>query len=392
MENQLNRKNPFTDKKTRKGPYITKKRKQQLEAYNNGQLNDQDAKDVEELMHLYEISKMKIPIEEQVKDLQRKGGKGVLNFPHEGVKYYDAKKILLIGNSGSGKSTQVLNLLAESPNAYEAVHLIAPESTLNNETYQTLKYYLNQANIKFYWTDCDIPEMPSFGDAEQKDKRGSSKYIHDNKLGMFIIFDDIYKAQKQTWVQQLMSDCFIKLRHRLINTIVCLQSANYMPSAVALNWSHLFISGNFLDREIWSKVRLPDPDNLNDAINDYNNNTPDKKHQFYYIKADDSIIHKYIPYQYSSKQQIIKKFTNKLPKGIDEALNMKTIRKSQKEQEEEEDFSLKNRSITNQETYEKMQDREIKNRPDTTLRNIQQVVNEEKKKKYYVFNGFKHYV
>ena len=45
MENQLNRKNPFTDKKTRKGPYITKKRKQQLEAYNNGQLNDQDAKD-----------------------------------------------------------------------------------------------------------------------------------------------------------------------------------------------------------------------------------------------------------------------------------------------------------------------------------------------------------
>ena len=228
--------------------------------------------------------------------------------------------------------------------------------------------------------------MPSFGNADEKDKRGSSKYIHDNKLGMFIIFDDIYKAQKQTWVQQLMSDCFIKLRHRLINTIVCLQSANYMPSAVALNWSHLFISGNFLDREIWSKVRLPDPDNLYDAITDYNNNTPDKKHQFYYIKADDSIIHKYIPYEYSSKTQIIKKFSNKLPKGIDETLNMKTIRKSQKEQEEEDI------TITNQETYEKMQDREIKNRPDTTLRNIQQVVNEEKKKKYYVFNGFKHYV
>ena len=66
---------------------------------------------------------------------------------------------------------------------------------------------------------------------------------------------------------------------------------------------------------------------------------------------------------------------------------MKTIRKSQKEQEEEEEIN-----ITNQETYEKMQDREIKNRPDTTLRNIQQVVNEEKKKKYYVFNGFKHYI
>ena len=71
---------------------------------------------------------------------------------------------------------------------------------------------------------------------------------------------------------------------------------------------------------------------------------------------------------------------------IIQAINMKTLRKSQKEQEEEDI------TITNQETYEKMQDREIKSRPDTTLRNIQQVVNEEKKKKYYVFNGFKHYV
>lgn len=387
MENQLNRKNPFTGKKTRKGPYMTSKRKQQLDSYNKGELDDKEAKNVEELMHLYEISKMKIPIEDQVKDLERKSGKGVLSFPHSGVKYYDAKKILLIGNSGSGKSTQVLNLLAEFSNAYECVHLIAPESTFNNETYQTLKFYLNKANIKFYWTDCDLPDQPPFGDAEQKDKRGSSKFIHDNKLGMVIVFDDTYRAAKQSWITTMMSDCFIKLRHRLINTIVCLQSANYLPSAVALNWSHLFISGNFLDREIFPKVRLPPPDNLQDAINDYNNNTPDKKHQFYYIKQDDSIMHKYVPYEYQSRMQIIRKFSNKLPKGINDDINIKSIRKVQKEQEDEEDID-----VTNQSTYEKHQEKEIKNRPDTTIRNIQQQVNEEKKKRYIYLNGFKHYV
>lgn len=386
MENQLNRVNPFTNVRTRKGPYITKKRRDQIDKYNHGQLGEKDAKDVEELMHLYEISKMKTPIEEQVKDLQRTGGKGVLSFAHEGVKYYDAKKILLIGSSGSGKSTQVLNLLAESPNAYEAVHVICPETTINNEVYQTLKWYLGKAGIKFYWTDSDLEIMPEFGDANQKDKRGSSKFIHDNKLGMFIIFDDVYKAAKQTWIQELMSDCFIKLRHRLINTIVCLQSANYIPSAVALNWSHLFISGNFLDREIWQKVRLPDPDNLQDALNDYNNNTPDKRHQFYYIKADDSIIHKYIPYQYSSKQQIIKKFANKLPKGVDEVVDMKKIREAEKTAEEDDII------VTNQETYEKKQEQEIKKRPDTSIRNLQQEQQQESKKKYYIFNGFKYYL
>ena len=386
METYLNRKNPFTGKKTVRGPYINKKRRDQIDKYNHGELGEKDARDVEQLMHLYEISKMKTSIEEQVKDLQRKGGKGVLSFAHEGVKYYDAKKILLIGSSGSGKSTQVLNLLAESPNAFEAVHVICPETTINNEVYQTLKWYLGKSGIKFFWTDSDLEEQPFFGDANQKDKRGSSKFIHDNKLGMFVIFDDVYKAQKQTWIQEMMSDCFIKLRHRLINTIVCLQSANYIPSAVALNWSHLFISGNFLEREIWQKVRLPDPDNLADAINDYNNNTSDKRHQFYYIKADDSIIHKYIPYQYQSKTQIISKFKGKVPKGMDEVVDIKRIRDAEKTAEEDDI------TVTNQETYEKKQEQEIKKRPDTSVRNIQQEQQQENKKKYYMFNGFKHYL
>ena len=55
---------------------------------------------------------------------------------------YEGEMVAIMGPSGSGKSTQVLNLLAESPNAFEAVHVICPETTVNNEVYQTLKWYM----------------------------------------------------------------------------------------------------------------------------------------------------------------------------------------------------------------------------------------------------------
>ena len=120
---------------------------------------------------------------------------------------------------------------------------------------------------------------------------------------------------------------------------------------------------------------------VNDAVEDYNN-TPDKRHQFYYIKADDSILHKYVPYKYSSKQQIIQKFKYKLPKGIDETIDIKKIRDAEKTAEEDDI------AVTDQETYEKKQEQEIKKRPDTSIRNIQQERQEEKKRKYYVFFSF----
>ena len=46
---------------------------------------------------------------------------------------YNGLLVVIEGTDGSGKSTQVLNMLAESPNAFEAIHVICPESTINNE-------------------------------------------------------------------------------------------------------------------------------------------------------------------------------------------------------------------------------------------------------------------
>lgn len=383
---QYTRRNPFTNARTKRSVYLTQQRKDLLERYNHEELNDEEQKNVEELMRLYELSHMKDPIEEQFKGLQRNYGKGVLQYSHKGVGYYSAKKIILIGSSGSGKSTNILNLLVEAPVAFEAVQVICPESTINNEVYTTLRFYCNKAGIKFYWTNSDSENPPEFGDAEKKEKNGSSKFIHDNKLGMFLIFDDTYAGNKQNWVSQLMSDAFIKLRHRLINTIVCLQSPNYMLSTVALNFSHLFISGDFLSRDgIWSKFRLPPPDNLQEMIDDYNN-TPDKRHQFYYIKAGDSYVFKYIPYEFHHRYQIIKKFQSKLPKGVEETIDMKKVRNAQKD-EEDEDIE-----VTDQASYEKQQDKEIKNRPDTQQRNLQSEINTQKQRRYYVFNGFKYYL
>lgn len=383
-KDSLCRKNPFTDTKTYKGVYITKQRKREIERYNNGDCNDKEQKNVEELMRLYELSRMKDPIEQQFAELRRNYGKGVLQYSHKGVNYYDAKKIILIGSSGSGKSTNILNLLVEAPVAYEAVHVICPETTINNEVYTTLRFYCNKAGIKFYWTNSDNEDfVPQFGDADKKEKNGSSKFIHDNKLGMFLIFDDTYSGNKHNWVSQLMSDAFIKLRHRLINTIVCLQSPNYMLSTVALNYSHLFISGDFLSRDgIWNKFKLAVPDNLPEMISDYNN-THDKRHQFYYIKAGDSFIHKYIPYQFHHRSQIIKKFQSKLPKGIEEAIDIGKVRDAQKEQEEGDI------TVTDQSSYEQRESNKIKNRPDTMIKSLNEDIQENKKKKYYYFNGFR---
>lgn len=376
--------NPFTGKRSKKGIYMTKKRKELLERYNNDNVSAKESQQVESLMKLYELSKMKTSVDEQFKDLKRSYGRGVLEFSFKGVGYYNAKKIILLGSSGSGKSTQVLNMLAESPNAFECVHVICPESTINNEVYTTLRYYCNQANILFYWSDSDSPEKLEFGDANEKDKRGSSKYLYDNNLGMFIIFDDTYKDNKSTWVKELMSDCFIKYRHRLINTIVCLQSPNYTPSTVALNFSHLFISGNFLERNIWSKYKMVPPDNLKEAIEDYNN-TQDKRHQFYYIKNDDCEIHKYIPYSFANRQQIINKFRQKLPKGINDVSDIKAHKKDDEDDEEI--------MVTDQTSYEQKQQKEIKNRPDTLERNIKSDLKKKNENKpYYIFNGHKLYL
>ena len=67
-------------------------------------------------------------------------------------------------------------------------------------------------------------------------------------------------------------------------------------------------------------------------------NAQDKRHQFYMIKSDDSYLKPYIPYRFTSRNQIIQKFKYKLPKGITEAqaLNMKKVRDEQQEQEEED--------------------------------------------------------
>lgn len=386
MENQKNRRNPFTGKVTRKGMYMNKKRKDLVEKYNRGELDEKESKDAEELIKLYEASKMAISVDEQFKDLERYSGRGVLDFAHKGMKFYEAKKILLIGSSGSGKSTNILNLLAESPNSFATVHVICPQSTFDNEVYSTLRYYCKRAGITVYWSDSDNETPLEFGDADNKEKNGSSKFLHDNTLPMFVIFDDCYRGAKGGWIAEMMGNGFIFWRHRMINTIVCVQTPNYLPSPVALNYSHLFISGNFLDRDIWPKVRMPEPDNLNEAIKDYDENTEDKRHQFYYIKADDSIIHKYVPYKFQDKQQIVRKFKAKLPKGMDEYVDLKKVKDAQK-QEEEDDYT-----VNNQTDYEKREDKKIKQRPDTTQRNLQEEVNKQKQRKYYVFNNFRYYV
>ena len=388
--------NVFTGNKTSKGPYMTKKRQRMLDRYSRGESDDLECQKVEELMRLFEMSKQAKSIDEQFNDVSRCQSRGVLDFPATGMQYYNAIKILLIGSSGSGKSTNVLNLLLESPNSYEAIHLICPESSYNNETYSTLRFYCNKSGIKFFWSDSDSDKQLEFGDASQKDNRGSSKFLHDNKLPMFVIFDDCYKGNKSSWLTELMSECFIKLRHRMINTIICQQSPNYIQSSVVLNWSHLFISGNFLNRDgIWDRLKIPQPENLQEMLQDYNN-TEDKRHQFYFIKMDDSYLKRYTPYKFQSSTQIVRKFKYKLPKGISDTneVDMHKVREKQQEQQEEEEI------IPEVQTYDSKADiaKVYKDNSSIHKNNIKKLNSDiiadkpTLRRKFIIRNGYKHYL
>ena len=396
MENTIIH-NAFTGRQITKGVYMTNKRKKLIEKYNSGQTTAEESEKAEELMRLFEMSKQAKSIDEQFKDVTRASSRGVLDFPASGLSYYNAIKVLIIGSSGSGKSTNVLNLLLESPNSYEAIHIICPESSFNNETYTTLRYYCGKAGIKFYWSDSDNDTPLEFGNADEKDNRGSSKFLHNNKLPMFIVFDDVYKGSKSSWISQLMSDCFIKFRHRMINTIVCQQTANWIQSSVVLNWSHLFISGNFLSREgIWQRLRIPVPENIAE-MNQHYNQCSDKRHQFYYLKMDDSYLHAYTPYKFQSANQIITKFRYKLPKGIKniDNVDMKQAREQQAEQAEEESIILEPQTYDNKDDISKVYRDGISQQK----KNVQQLARfqqqngiQKDKRKYIIRNGYKFFV
>ena len=386
--------NVFTGHQQTKGPYLTNKRKKLIEKYNSGLTDDRESQKVEELIKLFEMSKQSKSIDQQFQDVTRCQSRGVLDFPASGMSYYNAIKILLIGSSGSGKSTNVLNLLLESPNSYEAIHLICPESSYNNETYTTLRYYCGRAGIKFYWSDSDSDVPLEFGNADDKDSKGSSKFLHDNKLPMFVIFDDCYKGNKSSWLTNLMSECFIKLRHRMINTIICQQSPNYIQSSVVLNWSHLFVSGNFLSREgIWDRLKIPTPENIAEMYQHYNN-CQDKRHQFYYIKMDDCYLKPYTPYKFQSQKQIVTKFKYKLPKGLSdvEKIDMNKAREKQEDQADEESVILDPQIYDSKEDISKV----YKDGLSQQKKNIQQLARfqknnqqQEGKRKYIIRNGYK---
>jgi len=396
MNNSSQRVNPLTGKKITRNMYLTKKRKNLLEKSKNGETSLEEERKVEDLIKIYNMSKQTLPIEEQFKDVSRATGKGVLKYSHSGLQYYSALKILIVGSSGSGKSTNVLNLLLESPNSFRAVHLIAPDSTKTNETYTTLQYYLQKAGIEFFFTDSDkVDEDYTFGDARKKDKEGSSKYLTNMKPA-FIIFDDILRSNSKTNpVYNLMIDSSVKWRHLMKNSVYCLQSPAYIPSAISLNFSHLFISGNFLSREgVWDRLKLAEPTNLQEMIEFYNT-LADKRHAFFYIKQDDSYLHYYQPYEFHNRQQIVRKFQMKLPKGDFTELD------KQKDESESESEDI---DVVDDATYKKKAADKI-NKAKVTFsgekikeegKRIDKVItdkqSEKKKKKYVLYNNIKYYL
>ena len=190
---------------------------------------------------------------------------------------------------------------------------------------------------------------------------------------------------------------FGRPRHRMINTIICQQSPNYIQSSVILNWSHLFISGNFLSREgIWDRLRIPTPENIAE-MNQHYNQCADKRHQFYFIKMDDCYLKPYIPYKFQSATQITTKFKYKLPKGIKniDNVDMKKAREQQSDQADEESVILEPQTYDNKEDISKV----YKDGLSQQKKNVQQLARfqqqngiQKDKRKYIIRNGYKFFV
>ena len=138
----------------------------------------------------------------------------------------DTFRMLICGNSGSGKTNLLYHMLIEPLLYYDKIYLYA--KTLEQEKYQNLMKEMNEAsneevgyNIMEVSNDAIIPisHLP-YGDNQK-----------------IIIFDD-YGCEKN---QRQIVDYFIQGRHKNCSVIYLSQSFYKTPRDIRLNCSHYCI-------------------------------------------------------------------------------------------------------------------------------------------------------
>ena len=137
----------------------------------------------------------------------------------------DTFRMLICGNSGSGKTNLLYHMLIEPLLYYDEIHLDA--KNLEQEKYQNLMNKMNHISRE---TGYDIMTV------------SNDKIIPINHLGYednqnIIIFDD-YVCEKN---QREIVDYFIQGRHKNCSVIYLSQSFYKTPRDIRLNCSHYCI-------------------------------------------------------------------------------------------------------------------------------------------------------
>lgn len=315
--------NPFNYQSQYRPMYNTKRRQEVIDKVNNNEeLSKIDSLVLDNYNKRLQILDTCASEKEQYSNLIRNPGKGIMNFKWKGSEYYNAIKAIILGESGAGKSYLMTSLLFEIPNSFESITLFAPESTYQNECYQCIQELCESVGIKFFWIDTTKKDFDihNYVAEPEINEDYSSNSLYDNTFGSLWIFDDIYNSHcRNSWIQKLYSEAFIRLRHRRINTFVLLQGASYLDSELVNNFSHIFMSSAFVNKgeEMFRKLHCEMPENFSETIEIIKSKDPsDAKHTFWFFKNGESLLKEYIPYEFKSKTQVKQKMMYKLPKPL----------------------------------------------------------------------------
>ena len=137
----------------------------------------------------------------------------------------DTFRMLICGNSGSGKTNLLYHMLIEPLLYYDEIHLYA--KNLEQEKYQNL---INKMNHISGQTGYDVMKVRNDAVIPIRDLG----YEDNQKL---VIFDD-YVCEKN---QREIVDYVIQGRHKNCSVIYLSQSFYKTPRDIRLNFSHYFI-------------------------------------------------------------------------------------------------------------------------------------------------------
>ena len=138
---------------------------------------------------------------------------------------HDTFRMLICGNSGSGKTNLLYHMLIEPLLYFDEIHLYA--KNLDQEKYQNLMNKMNEMSrtVGYDIMNVSNDKIIPISDIDYEDNQ---------KL---VIFDD-YVCEKN---QRQIVDYFIQGRHKNCSVIYLSQSFYKTPRDITLNCSHYFI-------------------------------------------------------------------------------------------------------------------------------------------------------